>query len=355
MSKLRGEPWTTENQTAGQSTSSGYYTAAARGIKKPKSLQRHAGGPTTGARRAYAGDGMLLHQDDQPTSTAADADNAAEQWIDVRPGLRRLVTPRGSWFQYKDAAGFEWNTYELAIPHLPAGLNGFRILQVADVHCWKQWQRAYDELIERVRADEPDLMLFTGDMVDDIWKPLPALPTARRLLNSLRAKLGLFGVRGNHDMKVRPASLTGTPLKLIDGQRVVLETGSGEVELIGLPGPEREDLSDAFLRSLPPKQPGVPRIMVSHYPDHIRRIEPLGPEIGPDVYLAGHTHGGQVCLPGGIPILRHDSLPQELCRGVHRLAHCWFVVSRGLGFSGYRFRVFCPAEVVELRLVSSLS
>ena len=53
------------------------------------------------------------------------------------------------------------------------------------------------------------------------------------------------------------------------------------------------------------------------------------------------------------PLIRHDSLPQELCRGVHRLAHSWFVVSRGLGFSSWRFRVFCPAEVIELRLRDS--
>ena len=197
---------------------------------------------------------MLLHQDHSPTSSpsqtvAADSDSAG-QWVNIRPGLRQLVTPRGPWFQYKDAAGFEWNTYELSISHLPAALHGFRILQVADVHCWRHWQVAYDQLIERVRADEPDLMVFTGDMVDDLWKPLPALPIARRLLNNLRAKHGMFGVRGNHDLKVRQTNFTGTALKLIDGQRVVLETASGELELIGLPGPDREDLSDDFLRSM---------------------------------------------------------------------------------------------------------
>jgi predicted MPP superfamily phosphohydrolase len=66
--------------------------------------------------------------------------------------------------------------------------------------------------------------------------------------------------------------------------------------------------------------------------------------------LAGHTHGGQACLPGGIPIIRHDTLPRRYCRGVNRLFDTWLVVSRGMGFATRQFRVFCPAEVVELVL-----
>src|SRR5438874_237127 len=127
MSKLRGEPWTTQTDTtagASRSSGDGYYTGHSWGIKKAKSLRRHGGDD-----RAYAGDGMLLHQDEPPTSSDIVADPASEQWIAVRPGLRRLVTPKGPWFQYKDAAGFEWNTYELSIPQLPAGLQGFRIVQ----------------------------------------------------------------------------------------------------------------------------------------------------------------------------------------------------------------------------------
>src|SRR5205807_816750 len=108
---------------------------------------------------------------------------------------------------------------------------------------------------------EPDLMLFSGDMCDNIKNPLPALPFARRLLNGLRARLGLFGVRGNHDRKLWQSHFIGTPLRFIDGERLILDTGSGELELIGLPGPEREDLSDEFVSSIPPKQHGVPRLI----------------------------------------------------------------------------------------------
>jgi predicted MPP superfamily phosphohydrolase len=274
--------------------------------------------------------------------------NPAEQWQKIQPGLRKLVSPRGPWFQFRDPYNFEWNTYELMIHDLPAGLAGLRILQIADLHCRNYWTSTYDKVIQRVQADPPDLILFSGDMVEDKLNPAPVLRLIRKFVSSLKANLGIYAVRGNHDLHFARPSLVGTPCKLIDGQVHTLSKNGAKLELIGLPGPERENLTDDFLKTIPPKRENIPRIVLSHYPDNIRKLEAHHP----DVYLAGHTHGGQICLPFGIPIIRHDSLPQQLCRGVHRLAHSWFVISRGLGFSEAPIRIFCPAEVIELRLVS---
>jgi len=88
--------------------------------------------------------------------------------------------------------------------------------------------------------------------------------------------------------------------------------------------------------------------VLSHYPDAIIKLQKF--DVMPDLLFAGHTHGGQVCLPGGMPILRHDTLPRRYCSGVHRFGGAWLVVSRGMGFSSYAIRVFCPAEVVEVVL-----
>lgn len=287
---------------------------------------------------------MLLQEHPQKNM----APNPSDHWLPIQPGLRRLQSPRGPWFQFRDVVGFEWNTYELMIHNLPPALTGFRILQIADVHCRTYWTSAYNQLINRVRSDPPDLLLFSGDIVEDKLNPTPALPLIRRFVSSFKSNLGIFAVRGNHDLRLTASSFVGTPYRLIDGQRLLLNSHGAEIELIGLPGPEREDLHDSFLNTLPPKESHIPRIILSHYPDHIRKLE----KHHPDIYLAGHTHGGQICLPLGIPIIRHDSLPQELSRGVHRLAHSWFIVSRGFGFSETPVRIFCPAEVIELRLIA---
>ncbi|MGH9372982.1 MAG: hypothetical protein ACRD15_15780, partial [Vicinamibacterales bacterium] len=112
------------------------------------------------------------------------------------------------------------------------------------------------------------------------------------------------------------------------------------------PGVHREDLDVEFLRSIPSRRAGGVRICLSHFPDLVRRTDFLAP----DLFLAGHTHGGQICLPGRLPIIRHDTLPRHQCTGVHQIGQTWLVVNRGLGFSGLPFRAFCPAEVIEIRL-----
>ncbi len=279
---------------------------------------------------------------------AATAAPAAD-WVTVAPGLRRRPGPAGPWFQYGDSIGFEWNTFELAVAGLPAALAGFRIVHLSDLHCRPGWQTAYDDLHDRLALSEPDLLLVTGDLVDDLHRPNTCVPTARRVIAGLRARVGVFGQLGNHDARLRPAVLAAPPLALIDGRRLLLDTGRGPLELIATPGPLREDLPRSWPASLPPRTPGVPRLVMSHYPDHLRRLRPARP----DVLLAGHTHGGQMCLPGRLPLLRHDSYPWRLRAGVNRVGHTWLVVSRGFGFSTALVRLFCPAEVVELRLVPS--
>jgi predicted MPP superfamily phosphohydrolase len=272
-----------------------------------------------------------------------------EQWETVQPGLVRKIRPGGNsgpWFQYHDAVGFEWNTYAMQIADLPAELDGYRILHLSDLHCRSHWQTAYDDLIQRLNADEPDLILITGDINDWIQRPWVCLPTARRFLCQLRAPGGVLGILGNHDFYVDPQNFNGTPLRMIDGQRLLIPARNKTIEVIAVPGPWREDCPPGFETSFPPKSREIPRIIMSHFPDHIRRMKVMQS----DIFLAGHTHGGQACLPGRIPIIRHDSLPMKYFLGIHRMGKTWFVVNRGLGFSTLPIRIFCPAEVIEIVL-----
>jgi hypothetical protein len=252
----------------------------------------------------------------------------------------------GPWLQWGDPGGFQWSRYELPIPALPPQLDGLRIAHLTDLHVRKTWRKGFDELIERVRAEAPDLILITGDYVDSKRRHDPAVPHVRRILEGLRARLGCFGILGNHDRYNLAPKLEGTGLTLLDSKRHVIEMEEAQLELIGLPGVDRRDVTKQVLDGFPARQKGVPRIVLSHFPDVLRRAAMLRP----DVYLSGHTHGGQICLPGRYPIIRHDSLPRRLCTGVHRAANTWLVVSRGLGFTNIPLRVFCPTEIVELVL-----
>jgi uncharacterized protein len=261
-----------------------------------------------------------------------------------------LHRPRkGRWFQIFKPFDFEWNHAKLEIPNLPPQLVGLRIIHLTDLHVRGPWHDAYDRLLERIAAANADLLLFTGDFVDNKRNHTPALPSMRRLADGFHAKHGCYAILGNHDRMHFLPRLLETPLHAICGERRTIDIKGATVELIGLPGSIRKELPSAFAASMPPPPvagDNTVRIVLSHFPDHLPRTAPLNPHI----FLAGHTHGGQCCLPGGIPIIKHDSLPRRLCTGIHRVRDTWLVVGRGFGATTLPLRIFCPPEVIEIEL-----
>jgi predicted MPP superfamily phosphohydrolase len=247
-----------------------------------------------------------------------------------------------------DSPRFEWTRATLPVPGLPDELHGFRFVHLSDLHARQNWSRAYDKLIDRLEEIVPDLVLVTGDFVDDKHDHRAGLTVLKRLLPKLRSRFGTYGILGNHDSDLLSPYIAELGVTLLDGRRATLASAGGtQIELIGLPGVARRDLDDNLVRTIPPKTPNSLRIVLSHYPDHVRRVRPLRP----DVFLAGHTHGGQICLPGGTPIITHDTMDKSMCKGVHRVGDAWYVVSRGLGFAGVRVRLNCPAEVIAVEVV----
>lgn len=259
----------------------------------------------------------------------------------TRPG-------KGRWFQFPRPFDFEWNHARLEVPGLPPALAGLRIVHLTDLHLRARWHDAYDRLLDRIHDSNPDLLLFTGDFVDDKRDHSSALPNVYRMAEGLRANLGVFAILGNHDGPDFAPSLAKTHIPLLDGERRTLDVNGATVELIGLPGWKRKHLPPDFADAIPPPPTDgrTLRIVLSHFPDHLRRTAALRPHL----FLAGHTHGGQCCLPGGIPLIKHDSLPRRYCSGVHRVGDTWLVVGRGFGATTLPLRVFCPPEVVEVEL-----
>lgn len=264
-------------------------------------------------------------------------------------GHERVKQPsndEGPKIQWRGPREFVWRRVTLPIPTLPAALEGLRILHLSDFHTRRYWPPAYDALLAGIAADPPDLILFTGDFVESRRNHLPAVPHVKRLLAGFGARLGCFGTLGNHDLYHFAPHLDDTTVTLLEGARRVIPVEDAAIDLIGFPGVARTDLTDEFLHSLPPRDEGSLRVVMSHFPCHLPRAEHLHAHL----YLTGHTHGGQICLPGGHPIITHCRLPRRLSRGIHRVGPTWLVVNHGLGFSGLPLRVLCPSEVVELTL-----
>ncbi|HWB54613.1 MAG TPA: metallophosphoesterase [Tepidisphaeraceae bacterium] len=300
----------------------------------------------------------------------------------IRPGRPQ------PWIHFGGPSEYQWNCVDLPIANLPRELIGLRILHLTDLHFGPGWLRGLNKVIRDVNAANADLLLMTGDFVDNKCNAGPALRFARRFFSQLHSRLGNYAIVGNHDQDLlyrfaRHAAAKGwivpepwpkrskngtilhslppIPPKLpnlnlfghhlLDDQALRIEFNGATIELIGIRGASRDDLDHEFLNSVPAKQAESVRIILSHQPDNVLRLESLKA----DIILSGHTHGGQICLPGGRALLTHDSLPKRFASGIHRIGSTWLVVSRGLGYTKIPLRLFCSPEIVEIKLTRAES
>lgn len=255
----------------------------------------------------------------------------------------------GRWLQFRRNHGYERRRIDLSIPALHPSLHGLRIIHLSDLHLTGRWLDGFDELYRQLEESPADLVLLSGDFVEHKFDHRSALPTVRRFLAGLRARLGVFGICGNHDGDLLACRLADQPITLINGRGAVLCSGTSRIELLGFPGVGREDVMvwNARAFAVDPVPPaGAVRIALTHFPDTVELVARLSPHI----VLAGHTHGGQVCLPRRRPLLTHDSLPRHQSAGLHRMFGTHLYVSRGFGFSTWPIRLFSPSEVTEIVL-----
>lgn len=289
---------------------------------------------------------MSVAQTPAPASSSPPAETAAAGPLVPRVQFEQ----RGSWLHLGLPRAFEWARVELPVPNLPDELAGVRLLHLSDLHLRHRWASGYDRLIELVNRNPPDLICFTGDIVEDKRDHRPALPTVRGLLPALKSRLGTYAILGNHDNNVLGAMLPSMGIHLLATRPHLVPAGSGDaaIELIGFPGIDRRDLDVAAMRGIVARDPRHLRVALCHFPD---LFEPIAAAVRPDLYLTGHTHGGQVCLPGGWPLITHDRSPRRYAKGIHRRGDTWFIASRGFGAGKFLVRAFCPPQVMELRLV----
>ena len=114
-----------------------------------------------------------------PAQTHAPADQPA------------IVEPtRGPWLQMRTPHRCEWNRFSLTIPALPASLEGFRVVQITDLHFRTFWSPVYDELIARINREDADLILLTGDFVNNKRNHRPACRSSNALFHSFRPGMG---------------------------------------------------------------------------------------------------------------------------------------------------------------------
>jgi predicted MPP superfamily phosphohydrolase len=242
------------------------------------------------------------------------------------PALRRIEVPLARW---------------------PRALDGYRIVQLSDIHIGPLLDRRFAKsLAERVNALAPDLVVITGDLVDG---------SVRRIgdevepLGVLRARHGVFFVTGNHDYYSGAddwvARMTGLGWRALRNEAVAIEADGASFDLAGVddhrgsmvePG-GGEDLE----RALSDRAPDRPVVLLAHDPGSFRRAS----QMGVDLQLSGHTHGGQIW-----PFRWMVRVTVPWVAGLYRVGASAVYVSSGTGFWGPPMRLGAPAEITELVL-----
>jgi len=265
---------------------------------------------------------------------------------------------------------------QIAVPDLHPDLHGLRIALLTDLHVGLMYVPR-ERLLRALDAADPDLLLLGGDYAGSRFR----VPQATELVEELAGRWTTAAVPGNtehyfpwdlEDLGRRLAERGG---RLLRNQAWRLRQGSATIEVLGLDDPtyHAADVSAALARSEPTAQL---RVAVAHSPGIWQDI----PRLGAHIALCGHTHGGQLRVPGTEALVTHPTYPRRLASGLfaisngdrphpRRLAGHWDIlratgpirvstragallyVSRGVGLTAPRVRLFSPPEVVSIEFV----
>lgn len=266
-----------------------------------------------------------------------------EATTSVIPGLLSLLglRERGR----RNAESVRLNRFDLEFAGLPTAFHGFTLLFLSDMHFDGNpgLTRAIARAVEGVEAD---LALFGGDFRFGMYSPAEkALDQTADVLDLVRARLGCFGVLGNHDSWSMVERLEAAGLRLLVNETSSFRRDDARLWLAGVDDPHFYRAAD-FGRAMSP----VPRdefsIVLCHTPEARERAA----RRGADLFLCGHTHAGQIRLPLIGSLSNHSSAPRRFNAGLWRHNGMTGYTSPGVGSSGIFVRFNCPPEVALITL-----
>ena len=245
----------------------------------------------------------------------------------------------------------------LFLPAWPAGMPPLRVLLVSDIHTGPFIQPlVLGTIVDALMRSEPDLVAITGDAVSGEPREIDEFLSG--LAGFARAPLGAWYCFGNHDYFSGEAATLAERwatigVRTLRNESVPIAHGGAGFVLGGI---DDRLLGEPDWDALTARD-GPPHLLLAHNPDDFYEAEKRGVAL----VLSGHTHGGQIRLPGWPPIVRHSRFCLD--EGVYAFRSAALVVTRGLGASGLPWRVGASPEAVmvtirserraELRPVSS--
>ncbi len=267
-----------------------------------------------------------------------------ENWYSVHSLIRnslRLVGLHGR--GRRNTLRIRLREHEVRLPGLPTAFDGYTLLHISDPHIDMNREIVH-ALIERVRSVDYDLCVLTGDYRYRTFGQFePTLAAMARLRSHLKGPV--YAVLGNHDTIRMVPGLEAMGIHMLLNESMALERDGAAIYLAGI-----DDAHYYQVDNIEKAAHDIPHeavsILLSHTPEAYRNAAHAGFWL----MLCGHTHGGQICLPGGIPIITDAACPRALAAGPWKYHNLLGYTSVGAGASIVDVRLNCPPEITLHRL-----
>ncbi len=267
-------------------------------------------------------------------------------WL-LKTGLKAT----GLWpLAVRNSTNYRTVDYSVPLAHLPQAFDGFRILHLSDLHIEGMIDKG-QTLKKTLSTLEYDLCVLTGDFRFRTYGSYDkTLRLMADLVQNIHAPFGVTGILGNHDWLEMVPGLEQAGIRMLLNESQSLEKGSDTIWLLGLDDVHYYETGD-LNKAVQAAPTDAVRILLVHSPE----IVPEAFAAGMDLYLCGHSHGGQICLPGGKPIITHCRCARSYKAGPWQHESMSGYTSRGVGTSLFPIRMFCPPEIIihTLRKISA--
>jgi len=262
-----------------------------------------------------------------------------ENWYSVHGFIRHCLRLAGLYQRaQRNAHSPRIRHNRVALARLPNAFDGFRILHLSDLHLDMD-QRNTSAICEQVREVDYDICVMTGDYRAKTFGPCEDTLTAMAAVR-LQLEAPIYAVLGNHDTLHLVPGMERLGIRVLLNEAVRIERDGQAIHLAGI-----DDAHYYQVHNIAKAAAEMPvdsiSILLSHTPEIYRHAA----HAGFDLMLCGHTHGGQICLPGGIPLTWDARCPRRLAAGPWRYLDLQGYTSVGAGTSVVNARLNCPPEI----------
>lgn len=238
--------------------------------------------------------------------------------------------------------------HTLDFSELPSAFHNYKILHMTDFHLDLNPYLA-EVIGETIVNLDYDLVLLTGDYQDSYKLDSKEIaPYLKTIKNHIKPKVPIIATLGNHDNTGTAYTLKDLGVEVLINKPLRLAKQNDHITILGL-----DDIHSFFtpctLKSLNHLQKDEFNILAVHSPEMFSQAA----SAKVNLYLCGHTHGGQVCLPNGYPLITYSKSPHHMANGLWSFEGMLGYTNTGTGTSGIPLRAFCPGEVAVLTLKNS--